>query len=125
MQANPVCFWELASHDAEKSVEFFESVFGWKTQYDDRIGIYEFPAEDGAADFFGGGVFTLRKARLPFLTIYIRVEDIEAKARRIEEEGGFIVEAPFELPTGSKICLFNEPSGVTFAMLEPASPQDR
>ena len=125
MQGNPVCFWELASHDAEKSVKFFESVFGWKTQYDDKIGIYEFPAEEGAASFFGGGVFTLRKARLPFLTIYIRVEDIEAKAIRIEEEGGFIVEAPFELPTGSKICLFNEPSGVTFAMLEPASSQDR
>jgi len=124
MQNNPVCFWELASHDAEKSVKFFGNVFEWKTQYDDRIGIYEFPAEEDASSFFGGGVFTLRRAKLPFLTIYIRVEDIEAKATRIEEEGGFIVEPPFELPTGSKLCLFNEPSGVTFAMLEPAKASE-
>jgi len=123
MQKNPVCFWELASHDAEESVAFFEKVFEWQAQYDDRIGIYEFPAEEGANSFFGGGVFTLRRAKLPFLTIYIRVQDIETKAKRIEEEGGSIVEPPFELPTGSKICLFNEPSGVTFAMLEPGAPR--
>ncbi|MBU0984356.1 MAG: hypothetical protein KKA42_10835, partial [candidate division Zixibacteria bacterium] len=29
----------------------------------------------GMACFAGGGVFTLRKAKLPFLTIYIRVDD--------------------------------------------------
>ncbi len=125
MLKNPVCFWELASHDAVKSVEFFEKVFEWKSLYDDRIGIYEFPAEEGANSFFGGGVFTLRRAKLPFLTVYIRVEDIETKAKRIEEEGGSIVEPPFKLPTGSKICLFNEPSGVTFAMLEPGAPRSR
>jgi len=84
MQKNPVCFWELASHDAEESVAFFEKVFEWQAQYDDRIGIYEFPAEEGANSFFGGGVFTLRRAKLPFLTVYIRVEDIETKAKRVD-----------------------------------------
>ena len=53
-----------------------------------------------------------------FLTVYIKVKDIEAKVKLIEQEGGFIVIESFELPTGSKICLFNEPSGVTFAMIE-------
>jgi len=36
----------------------------------------------------------------------------------IEQEGGFITIEPVEIPGGSKICLFNEPSGVTFAMIE-------
>lgn len=57
---------------------------------------------------------------MPFLTLYVQVDDIEAKARIVEESGGFIVEAPFELPSGSRICLFNEPSGVTLAMIQPA-----
>jgi predicted enzyme related to lactoylglutathione lyase len=36
----------------------------------------------------------------------------------VKENGGFIVEEPFEISPGTKICLFNEPSGVTLAMLE-------
>jgi uncharacterized protein len=50
---------------------------------------------------------------------YIQVEDIHAKAKFIKQTGGFIVDEPVETPGGAKICLFNEPSGVTFAMLEP------
>jgi predicted enzyme related to lactoylglutathione lyase len=37
-----------------------------------------------------------------------------------EEAGGFIVDPPLDLPSRSRICLFNEPSGVTLAMIQPA-----
>ena len=122
MQNNPVVFWELASHDAEMSVAFLKTVFDWDITLDADSGIYEIPADRGGPDhpapFAGGGVFTLRKARLPFLTIYIRVEDIEAKAKLVEEAGGLIEIPPEEIVPGSRICLFTEPSGVTLAMLE-------
>jgi len=121
MQKNPVCYWELASNDAEKSIKFLKEVFDWGVEYDKKTGIYEIPAGDASNGFTGGGVFTLRKAKLPFLTIYVRVDDIDAKAAKIEKLGGYIVEPPFDLPSGSRICLFNEPSGVTFAMIQPAS----
>ncbi len=68
----------------------------------------------------GGSVFTLRRAKLPFLTIYIKVDDLDAKVKLIEENGGFIVDLPLTLPSGSRICLFNEPSGVTLAMIQSA-----
>ena len=32
--------------------------------------------------------------------------------------GGFIVDPPRELPGGSRLCLFDEPSGVTLAMIQ-------
>jgi uncharacterized protein len=119
MAENPVVWWELASHDAEKSVAFFRKVFGWALEFDENAGFHVMPADlhDQRA-FVGGGIFTLRRARLPFVALYIAVDDIEAKARQIVETGGFIVEAPFEIASGSRICLFNEPSGVTFAMLQ-------
>ena len=122
MQNNPVVFWELASHDAEKTVAFLEELFGWNIQLDEPSGIFEIPADRGGPDhpapFAGGGVFTLRKARLPFLTIYIRVKDIGAMAKQVEELGGLIVIPPEVVVLGSRICLFNEPSGVTLAMYE-------
>jgi predicted enzyme related to lactoylglutathione lyase len=117
-QENPVVFWELASNDAEASVAFFQKVFAWDIRKTDESPIHYVPAgeNDPKVD---GGIFTLKKAKLPFLTIYILVEDIEAKAKLIEENGGHLVEGPHEIPGGAKICLFNEPSGVTFAMYQP------
>lgn len=115
---NPVVYWELASHDAASSVAFLSQLLGWEFTYDEQTTIYDLPAGGVSGDFAGGGVFTLKKARLPFLTIYIRVDDIEAKARRVEELGGLITVPITEIPGGSRICLFNEPSGVTLAMLE-------
>ena len=120
---NPVVFWELACHDAEKSVAFFEKVFEWKTEMIPNTIIHgvETKQRDGGID---GGIFTLQKAKLPFLTIYIQVEDIEAKAKLIAESGGYIVGPPNEINPGTKICLFNDPSGVTFAMIEQTMTEE-
>ncbi len=40
--------------------------------------------------------------------------------RWIDENGGFIVNPLLNLPGGSRIRLFNEPSGVTLAMIQAA-----
>jgi predicted enzyme related to lactoylglutathione lyase len=34
MSNNPVIYWELASHDAPKTVEFLKKVFDWDFAYD-------------------------------------------------------------------------------------------
>jgi len=117
MPKNPIVYWELASHNAEKSVKFFKDVFNWTVKYYEKIGIYEIPVDDPDR-FSGGGIFTLKKARLPFLTIYIKVDNLEDMVKKVQLNGGQIVEPPLGIPGGSRICLFNEPSGVTFAMIQ-------
>ncbi|MFC2172311.1 VOC family protein [Acidobacteriota bacterium] len=118
VQKNPVVFWELASNDQEASVKFFRDVFEWDIEFSERLGFYIIPAGEKAKGV-DGGIFTLKKAKLPFLTVYLLVDDIEAKAKLVEKHGGHIVEPPIEISPGTMICLFNEPSGVTFAMLQP------
>lgn len=124
MQRNPVVFWELASHDMEKSVQFFREVFGWQIEFSDRLGFYIIPESTLSGEAVEGGIFTLKHAKLPFIALYIRVENIENMAKLVEDKGGWIIEQPHELPGGSKICLFNEPSGVTFAMIQPTAPKE-
>lgn len=119
MSTNPIVWWELASHDAEKSVAFFQKVFGWDIKWDERVGVYDVQTGQEPQAFSGGGIFTLRKARLPFLALYIVVDDIEAKVQEIVAAGGHLRDPITDVPGGSKICLFNEPSGVTFALLQP------
>jgi len=117
--ANPVLFWELASNDQEASVEFFRGVFDWKIEYNERIKFYQVSTGGGSGEV-DGYIFTLAKAKLPFVTVYILVDDLDAKVKLIEEKGGLIVHPPtVTVPGGPRICLFNDPSGVTFAMIEP------
>ncbi|MBN2537264.1 VOC family protein [candidate division WOR-3 bacterium] len=117
MGNNPVVCWELASHDQERSAEFFRKVFGWEVVFDEQLGFYRAnpPAGSNPAQ---GYIFTLRRAKLPFVAVYIAVDDIHAKARQVEECGGHIVLGPEEPVPGSLVCLFNEPSGVCFAMVQ-------
>ena len=37
---NPVAFWELATHDQEKTVKFFREVFEWEVEFDERLDFY-------------------------------------------------------------------------------------
>ncbi len=114
---NPIVWWELGSNDEEKSVAFFREVFDWEIPFDERLGFHVVPAgEDAHA--LSGGIFKLRRAKLPFLTLFIQVDDIEAKAALVEAHGGLILDPPSAIGGGKRICLFNEPSGVTFAMIE-------
>lgn len=119
MPANPVVFWELGTHDGPRSLEFFKTVFGWSSSPVPGAKTFfhtvETGGEGGGVD---GGVFTLSQARPSFVTVYVLVEGIEAKAALVEKAGGLIVEPPHEISPGTWLCLFNEPSGVTFAMLE-------
>ena len=117
MQNNPVVFWELASHDQDKSAEFFRDVFGWEVKLDERIGFYRVSPPAGPNPTHGY-IFTLKKAKLPFVSVYIQVTNIKAMRDRVAEHGGHIVLEPEEPVPGSWVCLFNEPSGVTFAMVE-------
>lgn len=117
---DPVVWWDLGTQDAERSVSFFEDVFDWKPEYDEDTGFYRVRLEE--QELSKGGIFALRKAKLPFVTLYVLVDDIEEKSRLVEEHGGS-VEAPFSLASGSRICLFNEPSGVTFAMIQPKTDE--
>ncbi|MBS4015075.1 MAG: hypothetical protein KGZ86_01365 [Candidatus Latescibacteria bacterium] len=116
MNNNPIVYWELASNNAEKSVEFFKKAFGWNFEYDQASTIHELEKE--ANQIHGGGIFTLKQAKLPFLTIYIAVDDVYQKEKEIKELGAFIVIPAHEINPGIHICLFNDPSGVTFAMIQ-------
>ncbi len=79
MQQNPIVFWELASHDMEKSVQFFRDVFDWRIDFDSRLGFYIIPESTPTGKTLEGGVFTLKRAKLPFLTYIFRLMILKTK----------------------------------------------
>ena len=67
----------------EKTVEFFKEVFKWKIELNDRLGFYDIPEINPRNEAIGGAVFTRKRAKLPFLTVFIQFEDIKEKAKLI------------------------------------------
>jgi len=120
MAANPVVFWELASSDQDKSAKFFRDVFGWEVILDPALGFYRVNPPAGKSPAHGY-IFTPSRAMLPFVSVYIQVDDIRAMRDRVVEHGGHIAMEPNEPSPGSLVCLFNEPSGVTFALIQQKS----
>ncbi len=120
-QYNPVRWWEIASSDADAVAKFFKDALDWELEYDAESGIYELNAGDISNGFAGGGIFTLKKeSKLkPHLTMYIAVDDVDAKAVEIAGLGGSIVLEPFDVPgIGVRICLFKEPTGHMLALIK-------
>lgn len=56
MHKNPVAWWELASTDAEKTVEFLKKAFEWEMEFDAsfqermtaKLGGYPFPGRNAS-----------------------------------------------------------------------------
>lgn len=41
MGNKPICFWELASNNAEASVGFLKKIIDWEIKYDGKPNIYD------------------------------------------------------------------------------------
>ena len=118
MDANPVTWWEMASKDAAKTVEFFNRVFSWELKAEAGLGGYHQMLAPGHENgFYGGGIYQVEEGQEPSMIIYLRVDDVDAKAREVEEHGGAVVTPPFDVPGLGRLCIFTDPSGQKFAMI--------
>ena len=115
----PIVWWELASPDEAASVEFFKNVFNWPLAHNERLGfnVGEVPTPGGSSMW--GGIYDINTPQLPFVSLYLQVDDVDAKAAEITAAGGAIRLAPFNISEHARICLFNDPSGVTWALIGP------
>jgi uncharacterized protein len=112
---------ELYAGDGASDFAFYSSLFGWtKAESFDMgaMGIYQlFATGDGPC----GGVMTKpSEIAAPFWLYYINVDDINAAAARVKDNGGEILMGPHEVPGGSWILQCRDPQGAMFALIRCA-----
>ena len=96
-----VIFFEIPADDLKRAREFYQTTFDWKmneipqmhytqigTVEADRMGVRGVPKEPGAIN--GGMIKRSEPVNNPI--IYIRVDNIDQAAARIEKNGGEIVQ---------------------------------
>jgi uncharacterized protein len=109
---------ELHTTDWSNALEFYSAMFGWaKADAFDMgpMGTYQVFTIGGTP---GGGMFNSPAAQPGcFWLYYFNVEDIDAAARRIGDNGGKIMRGPHEVPGGGWIVQARDRQGAAFALL--------
>jgi len=112
-----ICYLEIPTQDIERSMKFYESVFGWNTR---KRGDGNFAFDDGVGEVSGTWVKGRAPSNAPGILVYIMVDSVAETIEKIEANGCEIVQpvggdapeitARFRDPGGNVLGLYQEPS---------------
>lgn len=112
---------ELNGGDPAKSFEFYAGLFGWtKADAMDMgpdMGLYQMFSIDGVP--FGGMMKKAPDMPVAAWLYYVHVDDIDAAAKRVTDNGGTILFGPHEVPGGQWVVQALDPQRAAFAMVGP------
>lgn len=116
------CWLDLGAPDVAAAADFYGSVFDWGFRSlggeAGEFGVFEL---DGKT--VGGiGPLTEEGARSAWM-IYFRAPDADAAARTVEQTGGTVRVAPFDVDGEGRIAQFTDPLGGEFAVWQPGKNQ--
>ena len=112
-----VCYIEIPAVDIDRSISFYQGVFGWniRTRSDGRKAF-----DDSVGGVSGAWVKGRSPMRDVGLLVYIMVDDAEAAVKAVKANGGEIVQpigvdapeitARFRDPGGNILGIYQEPS---------------
>jgi len=111
-----ICYLEIPTADIARSVNFYQSVFGWPTR---RRGDGATSFDDAVGGVSGAWVTGRSSSPTPGLLLYIMVDSVAATAKTVVAHGGRIVQPPgvdapeltarFADPDGNVLGLYQEP----------------
>jgi predicted enzyme related to lactoylglutathione lyase len=113
------CWNELATRDLAAAKTFYTELLGWQLQQSDVAGMQytEIVASNGAHI---GGLYQMGPeygAAPSHWMAYVAVDDVDARAARVEALGGKVCVPPTDIPNVGRFCVVNDPTGATFSLL--------
>jgi len=120
MSKNSVCHIEISCKDSKKASQFYESLFGWKTEAAMGDEYIFFQPEIGV-----GGAFSQNPDHKPgeSVVFYVEVDDIEASLKKAAELGGTEARAKTEIPGHGWFGLFIDPDGNKMGLFTSKTPE--
>ncbi len=112
------CAWnELATSDLAAAIAFYTAGFGW-TKGDvmrmGEMGDYQFINHGGQMI---GAMMKGPAGAPPAWSFYVRVDDIDAAAKRITDGGGNVGQGPMQIPGDEYAVVATDPQGATFGLV--------
>lgn len=109
---SPIVHFDIMGHDAIALQAFYAKAFDWTLSPPmPEMGNYSLFDNEGQG--IGGGI----GEGDPRVTLYIRVDDLEAAMARVTAAGGQILTPPMPVTETATIVLFADPAGNTTGLL--------
>jgi len=122
---NGTLVWnELVTPDLERALPFYETVLGITAKKMEMEGApadappYFVLANAGGADCAGACPPPM-EGLPPHWNLYFQVADADDVAASVEELGGSVMAAPFDIPGVGRIGVFTDPQGAVFNVMAP------
>lgn len=119
--ARPVVHWEIAGRDTSALREFYAKAFGWTIT--DAGPTYALVQPVGGG--LDGGIMRAPGQSPPYVTIYVRVDDLDAALAEIGALGGTPLVPPTAINEAASFAMFRDPEGNVVGLLKQTAPIHR
>jgi uncharacterized protein len=109
-----ICYFEIPAVDVQKSVHFYQSVFGWTIR---RRGDGSIAFDDGAGEVSGTWVTGRPSSDHVGTLVYIMVDSVAATMDAVVANGGKIVQ-PIGADAPEITARFTDPAGNIFGLYQ-------
>jgi len=109
---------ELATTDSEAAVSFYSGLFGWDVMHRHDMGAYGIYIVFGSNGIQRGGIWN-KPPEMPGPSNwlpYVHVPNADGSWKTAEASGARLLAGPMEVPGGSRITSFLDPTGAAFAI---------
>lgn len=108
---------DLLSPDVEASRAFYSALFDWQILDESRAGA-PYPTI-WAAGRKSGGILAAGTSDQARWLSYIKVDDVDASARRVAVAGGAVEQGPADVDSLGRLAVCRDPHGAEFGLLTP------
>jgi predicted enzyme related to lactoylglutathione lyase len=118
---SPIVYFQIGSEDAEATAAFCREVFDW--DIGESAGAVT-PVDTHAREidpndiFVSGSVRQLREGAAPFVSLYVRVADLDGTIEKALARGADLVVPRQDPEGGASVAVIREPLGHTFGVIQ-------
>jgi predicted enzyme related to lactoylglutathione lyase len=120
--AGTFCWNELATKNLEAAKKFYTQLLGWNLKESNAAGMAYNEIVAGGREV--GGMYQLTAdgggdgdAPSHWMA-YVAVDDVDAKAKQVEELGGKVRVPPTDIPNVGRFCVVNDPTGAAISLIK-------
>jgi predicted enzyme related to lactoylglutathione lyase len=123
MPAHGMFVWnELMTNDVEKAKTFYAATIGWTFDGMEMGPSTYWVCKEG--DKMVGGIMDMTGVTPPGVPphwfSYLEVDDVDARAAKLEANGGKIIRPPFDIPGVGRIAILADPTGAAMGWMTSA-----
>ena len=112
---HPLCHFEFAVSDVEKSQHFYKSLFDWEFEHEPKL---DYTMIKTGSEPGGGMMKVAPEMPGPCLSVYFLVDDIPAILKKVEEAGGNVLVPETPIPDVGAFAIIGDPDGLSFGIFK-------